>query len=69
MLLALAAQELADRGMIVTRLGRIKFLEPLTPDRPLDMSFELSDARVKVTWRDDASVLARAQLTVTTDDR
>lgn len=68
MLLALAAKELAERGMLVTRLGRIKFIEPLLPGRPLGMSFELSGERVKVTWRDGSCLLASAQMTVTTDD-
>jgi 3-hydroxyacyl-[acyl-carrier-protein] dehydratase len=67
-LLALAARELANEGLKVAKLRRMKFHQPLSPDRALAISFEIAGVRARVTWLDGEDVLARAQLTLSTND-
>lgn len=67
-LLALAARELEAEGFEVSKLGRMKFLQPLLPGRPLTIAFEIKHSRATATWLDEETVLARAQMTLSAHD-
>lgn len=69
LLLGYAAQALADAGVTLAAIWRLKFLRPLPPGRSFTVQVRPRSADAEILWLDGEAVIARASVILSADDR